>query len=117
MGLLKKSKQMDNKTKIRIKYDHEVNGLSYRKLGEKYGLGHTTIFTMLNRKGKKSPKKEVLPDRIKVAEEPLSEEIHTLKARLREALLLIELQDNMLTIASKELGVDLRKKHGTRQSK
>jgi hypothetical protein len=72
---------------------------------------------MLNRKGKKSQKKEVLPERINVAEEVLPEEIHTLKARLGEALLLIELQDNMLTIASKELGVDLRKKHVTRQSK
>ena len=50
-------------------------------------------------------------------EDPLPDDTKMLKAKLREALLIIELQDNMITIASKELGVDLRKKHVTRQSK
>jgi transposase len=106
---------MDNKTKIRIKYDHEANGLSYRNLGKKYGIGHTTIYAMLNRKANKPQKAKVV--RGQAEEELLPDDIKTLKAKLREALLIIELQDNMITIAGKELGVDLRKKHVTRQSK
>jgi transposase len=117
IGLHINVNQMDKKTKIRIRYDHEGNGLSYRTLGEKYGIGHTTIYAMLNPKAKKPQKTKVVPGQVQAEEDLLPDDIKTLKAKLREALLIIELQDNMLTIASKELGVDLRKKHGTRQSK
>ena len=48
---------------------------------------------------------------------PVPDDINLLKEELRQARLLIELQDLMLDISSKELGIDLRKKHGTRQSK
>ena len=108
---------MDKKTKIRIKYDHETNGLSYRSLGEKYGIGHTTIYAMLNPRPKKPQKTKAVQQRGEPDETALPDDIKTLKAKLREALLIIELQDNMINIASKELGVDLRKKHVTRQSK
>jgi transposase len=103
---------MDKKTKILIRYDHQVTGLSYRTLGEKYGIGHTTIYAMLNPKPKElqKPKKQA-------EEAALPEDVKTLQAQLREARLMIELQDNMLDIASKELGIDLRKKRGTRQPK
>jgi transposase len=108
---------MDKKTEIGIRYDHEANGLSYRTLGKKYGIGHTTIYAMLNSKAKKPQKTSVSREQGQAEEELLPDDIKTLKVKLREALLIIELQDNMLTIASKELGVDLRKKHDTRQSK
>lgn len=108
---------MDKKTKVRIRYDHETNGLSYRTLGEKYGIGHTTIYAMLNPKPKKPQKTKAIRQQGEADEAPLPDDIKTLKAKLREALLIIELQDNMINIASKELGVDLRKKHVTRQSK
>jgi transposase len=108
---------MDRKTEIRIRYDYESNGLSYRTLGKKYGIGHTTIYAMLNRKVNKPKKTEVGPRHVEGEADLLPDDIKTLKAKLREALLIIELQDNMLTISSKELGVDLRKKHVTRQSK
>jgi transposase len=108
---------MDQKTKIRIRYDHETNGLSYRTLGEKYGIGHTTIYAMLNPKPKKAQKTKAVGQRGEPEEAALPEDIKTLKAKLREALLIIELQDTMINIASKELGVDLRKKHVTRQSR
>ena|SRR5271167_2895884 len=109
---------MDNKTEAQISYDHAVNGLSYRNLGTKYGIGHTTIYGMLKRKAKRLVKaKEIRQTKQVVAEEPLPDDLKTLKQALREARLTIELQDMMLDIAGKELGVDLRKKHGTRQSK
>ena len=95
-----------------------VNGLSYRRLGTKYGIGHTTIYGMLKRKAKRAAKaKEIQQTKKVVAEEPLPDDLETLKRALREARLTIELQDMMIDIAGKELGVDLRKKHGTRQSK
>jgi hypothetical protein len=108
---------MDKKTKIRIKYDHETNELSYRNLGEKYGISHTTIYAMLNPKSKAAHKTQVRRFQVQTEEAMLPDDVKTLKTKLREALLIIELQDNMITIASEELGVDLRKKHVTRQSK
>jgi transposase len=109
---------MDNKTEAQVSYDHAVNGLSYRSLGAKYGIGHTTIYGMLKRKAKRVAKaKEIQQTKKVVAEEPLPDDLETLKRALREARLTIELQDMMIDIAGKELGVDLRKKHGTRQSK
>jgi transposase len=109
---------MDNKTEAQIRYDHAVNGLSYRSLGTKYGIGHTTIYGMVKRKAKRLVKATEIQQTEQVAaEEPLPDDLKTLKQALREARLVIELQDIMINIAGKELGVDLRKKHGTRQSK
>jgi hypothetical protein len=108
---------MDKKTRIRIKYDHDVNRLSYRNLGHKYGISHTTIYGMLNPKGKKQQKVKEPLEETQSGEYPLTDDLKRLKKELREARLMIELQDLMIEIASKELGVDLRKKHGTRQSK
>ena len=55
---------------------------------------------------------------LKIAEaESLPDDINVLKEELRKARLKIELQDLMIDISSKELGIDLRKKHGTRRSK
>ena len=109
---------MDSKTEAQIGYDHAVNGLSYRNLGTKYGIGHTTIYGMLKRKAKRPVKATEIQQIEQVAaEEPLPDDLKTLKQALREARLIIELQDMMIDIAGKELGVDLRKKHGTRQSK
>jgi hypothetical protein len=111
---------MDKKTKARIIYDHEINELSYRSLGKKYGIVHTTIYNMINSRGKHQEKaKETEPVETSgsVEEAALPEDIKTLKEALRKAHLKIELQDLMIDISSKELGIDLRKKHGTRQSK
>lgn len=52
----------------------------------------------------------------KVSTLAVPDDINSLKEELRKARLKIELQDLMIDISSKELGVDLRKKHGTRQS-
>jgi hypothetical protein len=67
---------------------------------------------------KKKPKKEAKLPALEIAPaESLTDDINILKEELRKARLMIELQDLMLDISSKELGIDLRKKHGTRQSK
>lgn len=101
-----------------IIHDHQIEGLGYRILAEKYGMSRAQIHRIamskasqkaeITKPGKKSVEREeaVIPD-----------DIAALKEELRQARLKIELQDLMLDIASKELGIDIRKKSGTRQSK
>ena len=105
---------MDKKTAAQIIEDYMVHGLSYRSLGKKYGIPHVTVYRMLMGNPKKQAKIKVL----EIAEaDLLPDDVPALKEALRKARLLIELQNLMLDISSKELGIDLRKKHGTRQSK
>jgi hypothetical protein len=107
---------MEQEKILQIIYDHAVNGISYRSLGKKYGMGHTRVYRIIMSKYKAQVKpKEVQPPLIEAA--VLPGDVKALKEELRKARLKIELQDLMLDISSKELGVDLRKKHGTRQSK
>lgn len=102
---------MDKNTAAQIIEDRRVDGLSYRSLVKKYNLPITSIHRLIMGKPKKQAKIPAL------AAESLPEDINLLKEELRKARLKIELQDLMLDISSKELGIDLRKKHGTRRSK
>jgi predicted DNA-binding protein (UPF0251 family) len=107
---------MDQKTELEILYDRNVKGLSYRTLARKYGIGRTQIHRMVMSKQNKQPKPRV----VKPATEEvlaLPDDIKILKEELRLARLKIELQDLMIDISSKELGINLRKKHGTKRSK
>lgn len=113
IGLHNSSKQMNNKQEEQLHYDHVVNKLSYRKLALKYGVHFTTIGRILMARSNKQEQKAAVP----VTQEPIPDDIALLKEELRKAKLMIELQEIMLDIASKELGVDIRKKPGTRQSK
>jgi len=107
---------MEIKNIAAIIYDHNEGGLSYRNLAEKYGIDRTEVHQIVMSKHNK-PKKTMEIVREVKEELPLPDDINLLKKELREARLKIELQDFMLDISSKELGIDLRKKHGTRQSK
>jgi len=107
---------MDEKIALAILYDHKITGLSYRSLASKYGISRTQIHRMVMSKQKKEKK----PVKIKALPEEdrtLPDDVKTLREELRKARLKIELQDLMIDISSKELGIDLRKKHGTRRSK
>jgi hypothetical protein len=105
---------MDKKTAAQIIQDHMVHGLSYRNLGKKYNMPHIRIYRMLMGKQKKQRQTRAL----EITEaDLLPDDVTVLKEELRKARLKIELQDLMLDISSKELGIDLRKKHGTRLSK
>ena len=117
IGLHNISGKMDKRTKVRIRYEREENGLSYRKLAEKYGIAHMTIYAMLNPKRKKPQKAGKGKGEKHMVGAALPEDVKALQEQLREARLIIELQDNMINIASKELGVDLRKKRDTKQSR
>ena len=107
---------MDKKLAKMILEDRHEGGLSYRTLAAKYGISRTQIYRMVMPKQKKEKKAAVI--KAAVTEElVLPDDIKLLKEELRKARLKIELQDLMIDISSKELGIDLRKKHGTRQSK
>ena len=107
---------MDEKIALAILYDHNITGLSYRSLASKYGIERTKIHRMVMSRQKKE-EKPVAIKAVPVADPTLPDDVKTLKEELRKARLKIELQDLMIDISSKELGIDLRKKHGTRRSK
>ena len=115
IGLHIKSKQMDIKLAAHIINEHLTEGISHRKLARKYGFSRMRIYRML--KKAKETEQEQKQEPIKECREELPEDIALLKEELRKARLKIELQDLMIDIASKELGVDIRKKSGTRQSR
>ena len=107
---------MDEKTAQSILNDRNLLGLNYRALAAKYGISRTQIHRMVMSKQKKREKRveiQVVP----LEDLALPDDVKTLREELRKARLKIELQDLMIDISSKELGIDLRKKHGTRRSK
>ncbi|HWZ14538.1 MAG TPA: hypothetical protein VNW95_04810 [Mucilaginibacter sp.] len=104
---------MDEKLAAHIINEHLTKGTSHRKLARKYGVDRTYIYRMLKKNQHKQESQEREPEK---AYPELGDDIKLLKEELRKARLKIELQDLMIDIASKELGVDIRKKSGTRQS-
>jgi Mor family transcriptional regulator len=106
---------MDRKKQAQLINEWETKGTSYRNLAVKYKSNSSTVHRMIKRH-KKNQEEEQLKALAKQTED-MPDDVEALKKELRKALLKIELQDLMIDISSKELGVDLRKKHGTRQSK
>ena len=106
---------MDDKTASLIFYDHRIMGSSYRILAEKYGVSRTSIHRVVMSKQYK--RKKPTAAKVIIADSVITDDITLLQDELRKARLKIALQDLMLDISSKELGIDLRKKHGTRRSK
>ncbi len=106
---------MDKKQALAIILDRETSGLAYRSLAEKYGTNFMAVYRIINSK----EKGEVKPTETAVspaAGEAMPEDVKVLQEELRKARLKIALQDLVIDISSKELGIDLRKKRGTRQS-
>jgi len=102
---------MDKYKTEHIIRDREVCGLSFRNLANKYRLPLSTIHSVVKKNtqaGKRAAARK--------APEMISDELASLKAQLRQEQLRNELLNNMIDIASKELGIDIRKKSGTRQS-
>jgi len=79
---------------------------SYKALGKKYGVNARTIQTWVRAYRKSND----LPTTV---EAPSLKEM---KKRLAEAELKNELLEEMLRLSSEQMGVDLRKKFGSRQS-
>jgi uncharacterized protein (UPF0371 family) len=106
---------MNQEKTAQIIEDHEVGKLSYRKLSKKHGLSKTMIFNMLKENQKKEEVvKELEP--VAILEEISSMDEKAVREELRKIRLENELLKIVIDITSQELGVDLLKKAGTRQS-
>jgi transposase len=104
---------MDKKRLALLIQEYESGGVGYRTLARKYKVSLGFISNMIRRK-KNQP--QVVKPRPKVKEEELPDDPELLKEEIRKLKLKIELQDIIIDVSSKELGVDLRKKRGARQS-
>lgn len=106
---------MNRKNQAQLIEEWKTQGTSYRKLAVKYKSNSSTVHRMIKRQKKKQEEEQLIV--LSKQTEAMSDDVEALKKALRQALLKIELQDLMIDISSKELGVDLRKKHGAKQSK
>jgi hypothetical protein len=98
-----------NKIKeAKIINDHMIGGLSFRTLALKYGISYGRAYRIV--KSQKPAYREQSGD------EDLPDDVAKLKAMLRKERLKNELLNNIIDIADKELGTNIRKKSGTRQS-
>lgn len=104
---------MDKKKAALMLHDHYVKGESYRTLGKRYGVSIGTVHNMLKKARQDDP---MLPEPVAAKDEsPMPDEVRALKEALRVERLKNELLNAVIDVSSKELGIDLRKKHGTRQ--
>jgi transposase len=104
---------MEKSERLLLIKDYETKGLSYRILARKYDVSIGYISKVIRSK-KEHQLKQVAPAP-KVEEADLPDDVKLLKAEIRKLKLKIELQDIIIDISSKEMGVDLRKKRGTRR--
>ena len=109
---------MDEKVALMIIEDHRNEGLGYRILADKYGMSRKQIHRIVMSKVSKKTERPEPGEKPVIREEAaFPDDMEALQEELRQARLKIELQDLMIDIASKELGIDIRKKSGTKPSK
>jgi len=94
--------------------------ISYRKLQAEYGFNIATIHSWVQnyRYGMSKPviKKALKAQPSPAVEEVMPSDVKALQAELRKARLHTKVLSAVIDIAEEELGVDIRKKYGTRQS-
>jgi hypothetical protein len=106
---------MDKKQRVSLIREYELGGIGYRTLARKYGTSLSSVGRMIV--GSKANHEKVVVIQPAVEEDNLPDDIKILKQEIRKLKLKVELQDIIIDISSKELGVDLRKKRGARQSR
>lgn len=102
---------MDKKQTALLIREYETGSVGYRTLSKKYGVSLGFISKMI-----RLDKEKLKPIVVLVKEDDLPDDVKILKEEIRKLKLKVELQDIIIDISSKELGVDLRKKRGARQS-
>ena len=101
---------MEQEQKEALMHDWAISGLSIRNLANKYGISPSRVHRIMRAKKEKKDQKMTNDTTV------LSSEVTRLQALLRKEQLKNELLNNMIDIADKELGTNIRKKSGTRQS-
>lgn len=105
---------MNKKKTALLIHEYELGTIGYRSLAKKYRISASTVCRMI-KANKKNQLKSIAPHP-ESEEDKLPDDVKVLKEEIRKLKLKVELQDLIIDISSKELGVDLRKKPGTRQS-
>lgn len=104
----------DSGLKITVAREYLTGHLGYGKLAAKYGLRNgDTVRTFVKWYKAHYP---TPPVSAAVTEKAEPEEIAVLRKQLQEANLKVAGFEIMLEIAQRELGVDIAKKYGTKQS-
>jgi hypothetical protein len=98
----------DNSLKVALAREYLTSELGFGKLGVKYGLSEDTVRYFVNWY------KTKYPDGI-VAEQTAVPQQSDADKALKEANLKIAALEMLIENAGKELGIDLVKKHGTKQ--
>jgi hypothetical protein len=106
---------MDKKQKVLLIREYESGGIGYRTLAKKYRISLSSVSRMIV--GSKKDQLNRLVLQPEPEEDNLPDDVRILKEEIRKLKLKVELQDIIIDISSKELGIDLRKKPGARQSR
>jgi hypothetical protein len=104
---------MNKNKEEKILQERFKSGASFRTLALKHGLSYGCVYRMVN-KGITNPGKE--NEKAQVKSEDLPDDVKLLKELLRKERLKTELLNNIIDIADKELGTNIRKKSGTKRS-
>lgn len=115
IGLHKSVNKMNKKSEVQLMHERVTKGTSYRKLAKKYGCSVSHVGRMIRRHNQKQKQEEIMS--ISKEIENMPDDVSALKKALHQERLKNDLLNSVIEIASKELGVDIRKKSGTRQSK
>ena len=102
--------------KLQIIGEYLRGGISYRDLGKKYGVGHTTIAKWIRSVLSKEKQVIALATDPRAQQRDAPMDVLELQKELRAAQLRNKLLEAMLDIGEEQYGIDLRKKAGTRQS-
>lgn len=94
---------------------------TYRSLAERYGCSPSTIHRLIMGNNKKETKRRVgrvegWVQKTSGADQAMPAEVNELQEELRMARLKIELLEAMIDIADEQMGANIRKKAGARQS-
>jgi hypothetical protein len=104
-----------------VRNDYLSGRGTYRSLGERYGCSASTIWRLVMGKQSKKTKRsatrvEGWVQRTSGLDKAMPAEVGELQEELRMARLKIELLEAMIDIADEQMGANIRKKAGTRQS-
>lgn len=91
---------------------------STRSLGKKYGYSHSSILRWLMAEKRQSEKREKLVKAKQSIQEKehMPEDIKALQEEVRVMRVRLQLMEAMIDIADEQLGTEIRKKVGARQS-
>ena len=104
-----------------VKRDYLSGKYCYRSLAKRYGCSASTIWRLVMGKQSKKTKRsatrvEGWVQRTSGLDKAMPAEVGELQEELRMARLKIELLEAMIDIADEQMGANIRKKAGTRQS-